>query len=325
MTDERTRRFDGDVGRGRRLHVPRCFFAGVGMTLLVGCASRGDVEVLEARLRAEAQRVQNYERELEQVRADLASAQREADLLREQMASSSQNAIPEELTQALARAVGVQFNTLISGGRDTDGLPGDDELHLVFFPHDAHDEVVKLSGTVAIEAFDLSRDGEEQRIGRWEFSPDESRKLWHHGFLASGFFLNLPWQESPRVPKVLVHGRLTTVDGRQFDATQTISIEPASPTAAPGRTPLIGESRAVPSPYEGEPEIGPRVAEGPQQEEDGVKPASLTVEAPPPVATLNSLRSQAQQAVRGQPKPFPANNGLETSDRWTVDTIPRLR
>ena len=315
MTDERTRKFDGD---GRCASWSRHGLVCVGASLLIGCASRGYIEVLEARLRTESGRVQTYAQELERVRADLAAAQREADLLREQLASNSQNAIPEELSQALARAVGVQFNTLISGGRDTDGLPGDDELHLVFFPHDAHDEVVKLSGTVAIEAFDLSRDGEEQRIGRWEFSPDESRKLWRHGFLASGYFLNLPWQESPRVPKVLVHGRLTTVDGRQFDATQTISIEPATQTASPGRTPLLGETRTVPSPYEGEPDLGPRVAEGPQPGGE-VKPASLSVEASPPVSTLNSLRSQPQ------PKPFPGSDGLETSDRWTVDTIPQVR
>lgn len=201
-----------------------------------GCASRGNVEALEAQLRQTQDSLRHSEQRMAKVQSELDLAHREKELLRQQMTAAngpSSSGLPEQ-TQALARISGLSINRLMSGGKDQDGDQADEALQLIVAPHDADGDLVKVAGQMEIEAYDMSRTGEDKRVGRWVFDSGEARKHWHSGFLSSGFQFHLPWEQTPGGKEILVHARLVTSDGRQFDTNQTINVRPGL-AAAPGR------------------------------------------------------------------------------------------
>lgn len=193
---------------------------------LCGCASSRSQDLLEARLREQEEMLSSYQSQLDRMERDLELARRESDDLRGRLAGNEGMAVPADEADAHYRAMGVQFSPLMTGGADLDQRPGDDAVAVVVFPHDAEGETVKLPGSMQIEAFDLSRPEGAQRIGQWSFNMTETRRHWHKGVIQSGYQFELPWQEPPQSDKVLLHGRLVTTDGRQFDATHTIRVSP---------------------------------------------------------------------------------------------------
>ncbi len=194
--------------------------------LAFGCAGRSSTDLLEARLRERETRIADLQADLQRTREELKIARRELHLLERQRRTEDASApLPEQLDR-LARLEQVALSTLISGGLDRDGLPGDEGIVLLLTPLDSDGDLVKVPGQIEIEALELSRPADQQRIGRWTFGTDESRELWHRGFFAAGYLLELPWQTAPRSSEVLIHARFTTVDGRQFDTSRTFPIVP---------------------------------------------------------------------------------------------------
>ena len=196
------------------------------IALCAGCVSRGNTHLLESRLRRQEDQLNELETELASARSDLVSANRKSRSLREQLAARGKITLLPEQADAIFRAEGVQFSKMRTGGLDRDGKPGDDVLTAVLVPHDSQGEPVKVPGKVELELFDMSMSGSEQKIGTWNFDVDESHKHWHRGFLGSGYFFRVPWQQTPENSELVLHGRLTTSDGRQFDTSQTIKIKP---------------------------------------------------------------------------------------------------
>ncbi len=215
----------------------------VALALTAGCAGTGKRDVLESRLRHQEEMLSRYQAQLDRAETELEIARRETASLRTQLAESRNGHPPHEASDASFRVAGVAFSTLMTGGTETDDQPGDDGLTVVLVPQDADGELVKVPGTVEIEAFDLSHPEGAQRIGHWRFDADESYRYWHNGVIQSGYQFELPWQDLPRSEKVLLHGRIVAADGRQFDTTHTIRIDPpeaalaerSSPTKHGGR------------------------------------------------------------------------------------------
>jgi len=250
-----------------------------------GCQVQGKLDLLESQLRRQEGRQADLESKLAAARIDLAVSRKEADALQAQLAGRGEKTILPEQADVLYRATGIQFNKLMTGGLDRDNRPGDELLTAVLVPHDADGELVKLPGTIQLEVFDLTKSGDRQRIGRWEFSVEKSRDLWHRGWIRSGYLFKLPWQEIPESSELLLHARLTTVDGRQFDTSQTIRITPPHTDAeADGKN---------------KPEMFGRIG--------GEK----------------NLGTLSQQHAAGSPDKKPVV--LRTSDSWTDQTIPQYR
>jgi len=327
-----------------------------------GCISRGDMEVLETNLRQQQDLTSGYQRQLVEVREELRVARDEVEQLRTQLASAG-NAPTQEVTEPLARVVGVQFNSMMTGGRDADGEPGPEFLTAVLSPHDADGDLVKLGGDLEIELLDLSRSGEEQRIGQWKYSAKESRELWHSGFLASGFQFDVPLKATPRTGQAVLHGRLTTSDGRQFDTSCRVSFASVAAANAPkylappsnskplaGAAPrskarlgggglhvTTGASKEWPEPADQttvQP-AGHATLDEEAESTDGEKPAKPVPN--PPAGDVEWPAEAADEAE--QPRPFPMKpadkstsattkrlpSGTRTSDNWTDETIPKLR
>jgi hypothetical protein len=300
---------------------------------LSGClGSRGNVELLEARLRQEQDRLLVYERQLAGTQGELQIARQEADILRGQLKDLGERPLPAEYTQSVFEVRGIQFNGLMTGGRNRDGQPGDDVLVAVVTPVDEHGDLVKLAGAIELEALDLTRPESERVVARWTFSPEELRSNWRSGLFSAGYQFELPWPEPPRSEELLLHGRLVTADGRQFDASHTIKIKPALAAAPPrkleapeitrpiGRsaTPAGSSTGAVADDIKRPPRPDEAIARAKQAESPDGAPAWARETAG------SDERGAAAGIRRAGPRPIPPD-GLRTSDNWTDETIPRLR
>jgi hypothetical protein len=319
---------------------PRPWVAvGLGLGLsLAGCATRGNLEVLESQLRKQEAVIQKYQRETGQLRSELALTQKELDLLRSDLTSKTQLAVAEESSRGLARVTGIVFNSLLTAGQNRDENPGDEGFHAVFYPHDEHGEIVKVTGSIELEAIDLSRPGPQKTIGHWEFAADEAREHWLAGFLTSGYQFEQNWQETPVGAKVLLLARLVTLDGRKFETTLAIPIE--VPSRSPGATPLTSSGRPseiLQASYEEpaqerrvpEPDLNQELPPRSTEQATSLVPAAPAVSSlAPPAALGHSLPGDGTDLktppAKGAPRPFPPVI-LRTSDSWTNGSIPAWR
>src|SRR5690606_12945106 len=100
-----------------------------------GCTgSHGDVDLLEARLRDQQDLVARYERLIDSQNSELATARKDSDLLRAQLADQSVPPLLPEHADVLLRAEKLAFHSLMTGTRDADSQPGDDLLNIVLMP-----------------------------------------------------------------------------------------------------------------------------------------------------------------------------------------------
>jgi hypothetical protein len=210
-----------------------------------GCISRGNSELLEANLRQHQDRIASYERQVSNLRDELAAARAETDQLRRELVALGKDG-RQEASEPLSKVAGIQFNSMMTGGRDSDGQPGHDVITAVLAPHDHDGDLVKLGGELEVEVLDLTQPADQQRIGQWKYSAAQARELWHSGFLASGFQLDLPVGNVPKTGEVILHGRLVTSDGRQFDTHCPVTLASAESVASvPRPLPATRQSRPV--------------------------------------------------------------------------------
>jgi hypothetical protein len=205
-----------------------CQAAVVLCGLAAGCVMRGDTSAIEAELRGHEDRIGALQRDLQKAHDELAVAQRESAHLRDQLASAGEVALTAEQADVLFRVEGLRINTLLTGGLDEDGQPGHDVLTLVLEPFDADEQTLKLPGEIRIDVTDPAAEGESKTIGVWQYAAEDARAAWHAGLLVTGFKFRLEWPTPPRHETLVVHARLTTSDGRVFDATETVKIVPPS-------------------------------------------------------------------------------------------------
>jgi hypothetical protein len=121
---------------------------------------------------------------------------------------------------------------------DDDAVPGDEYLMVVIVPTDEDRSSVKAPGRASIAAWEYPPDGLKKLIGTWEVSAEQLRTTWKSGLLATGYFVPLQWQQFPTVERVRVAVRLTTVDGRVYEADRDISVRPVA-AASPATPPIL--------------------------------------------------------------------------------------
>lgn len=220
-----------------------CVIPALLVLLLGGCAPNRGRDLLESRLRQQDEQLAELETELRRTREELRIASQDAAQLRAQLDEAGSPFIATETAHAALRTVGIELSRLFTGPLDQDGQPGDEMFSAVVVPLDADGSLVKTPGKVEIEALDLSRPEGERRLGRWSFDEEQAREAWHEGVFGTGYRFRLPWQRPPSSEEVLVHAKLTTPDGRQFDATRKFKVTvPAGGIAEPPRVlPMAAE------------------------------------------------------------------------------------
>lgn len=196
-----------------------------------GCRTNQKYELIEAELRTR-------ERELADARAALAQSQ---NLLRAYEASqrtahtpgaqpAGGSGAPLEVKEiAIARG---------TGGVDEDGAPGDEGLLVVIVPKDDDGSAVKVPGRAVIAAWETTPAGLKNPIGSWDIPADKLRRSWKSGLISTGYFVAVPWQTLPANDRVRVAVRLTTADGRAFEADRDVSVKPPLPPRGGGGPPV---------------------------------------------------------------------------------------
>jgi hypothetical protein len=219
--------------------------------LAAGCRPNKRYDLIEAELRTRDQ-------ELAQTRSALEQSRLMNRAYEQQL---GQPGLPGTVVQQPVQAVGrgdvmIHDITLArgTGGVDDDGVPGDEALMVVLVPRDEDGSAVKVPARVTISAWEITPAGLKNPIGNWEVTPEKLRPTWRAGLFSSGYHIALKWQTCPTLEKVRVAVRLTTLDGRAFEADKDINVRPIlpplinpypttpvvpSPTPQPGREPLL--------------------------------------------------------------------------------------
>ena len=176
-------------------------------------------DLVEAELRTR-------ERELRESRADLnqseAYNQALQSELRDVRSSSSSKLTSERASQIYTiREVVLGRQT---GGYDDDNIPGDEALQVVLEPRDPDGQAIKAPGHLRVTALQISPEGLKTPLSTWEIPPQELRRTWRNGFLSTGYYVVLPWQNWPTTPRVRVIAHFTLADGRIFEADKDVTI-----------------------------------------------------------------------------------------------------
>lgn len=200
----------------------------LGVLGLAGClAGRGQLDLLQARLREQEQQLSELHAQMQEKERALAQSRRAEDELRRQLALSRDQRLLPEQSDLLVRVAGIRINSMLTAGVDRDQLPGDDALFVQFAPYDEDGELVKLPGEIEIEVLDPALPNDQKVIARWTIPAEKSREHWTRGLFGAGYQFTLPWKEQPPPHSELVlHVRLKPVDGREFTATHVLRITP---------------------------------------------------------------------------------------------------
>ena len=267
------------------------FLAVLASLLPVGCAGHGNVALLEDELRQREGMIAELDEQVVTLRKELQTTNYELVTLRTQLKSPGKQSLVAEQAATLAKVEKVAFHTLLTSGFNADETPGDDSLSVLLQPLDGDGDLLKLGGSIELELFDYTLPTDRQRIGHWTFGPDDVRQAWHRGLMASGYLFELPWQTAPASQQLVLHGRLTAPDQRQFDTTLQVAVRtPESEAAVAQKRRKLAEPKIV---AVGQAEVVP-----------------------------------AKPAGKGDPAAAPrvrAASKIETSDRYKMHEIPQRR
>lgn len=276
----------------------RVLLTGMSAILICGCLGRGNADLLRARIREQQSQIAETERQMAVAQKELSRTQREVETLRSELAKSGTSTAAPEHTEALARVVKLQIHSLLSGGLSKDDQPGDDAFVAQLAPVDDDGEIVKLPGKVELTLLDPALPESHRQVGQWSFSVEECRRHWTRGFAGTGFQFTMPLSESPQHDSLVLHARLTTTDGRTFDANQIV--------------------RVTPSPHVTTSSLNAPLHKVPRPLDDINDPP-----APPLKSQPDKLPDWAdhdsEETKSSAPQP------LRDSTNWTNETIPQLR
>jgi hypothetical protein len=216
-----------------------------------GChrGARRTTEVLETRIRNQEETIASLRRNATTLKAERDIARREADAIRANLVKPDQPVMLAEHAETQLRVSSISISRLLSGGLDRDDQHGDELLMVVVVPTDESGETLRASGILEIDAVDFAAPAGQQQIGHWKYDRNQTRDLWHAGLIGKGIQVTVPWQQLPRSETVTVHARLTLPDGRQFDTTESLRVQPLA-TGVVGSwvseeplSPVVGKAR----------------------------------------------------------------------------------
>ncbi len=189
-----------------------------------GCASRGNVDLLEARLRDQEDQLRSLHTQVDRTNSELTAARRLNESLKQKIVQPASHDESFELSETHFQITGLKINQLLTGGFNRDGQPGDDQVTLVFAPIDRREQPVQVPGRVECELLDLARTGEQQRLGLWTFDATKTRAAWQKTLGSFGYRLELPWQTLPTSDRLELRVRFDSQHGDRFESSAPIQI-----------------------------------------------------------------------------------------------------
>lgn len=120
-----------------------------------------------------------------------------------------------------------------------DDRPDDDGLYLVLQPKNERGQMVPVAADLTVFALDPARQGEQAKIGRWEYSAAEVQDKLQPGGSEQGIHLRLPWNgPDPSADRVIVFALYKFDNGRQVMGEKEVFISSKS-TAVTKRSGLL--------------------------------------------------------------------------------------
>ena len=205
--------------------------------------------------------------------------------------SSYEAAKPQDTTLS-----GITLNRTLTAALNSDGQPGDEGLMLVVEPRNDAGELVPPAGELSISVIDPAATSEaEARVGRWNYSAEETARLYRRTTLGDGIQLKLLWQGPPPAhPHLHLYARLTTPDGRKLQTGRKIQIT----LLAQEKTPTEEPRKLEPEPAAAAPAVVP---EAPQP----AAPPAIETQTPDPfeILPVAAATAPAKAEVIGPPAP----------------------
>lgn len=123
------------------------------------------------------------------------------------------------------RVVELAFHPTLSRAVNFDDEADDDGLYLVLQPLNESGEMVPVAADLSVVILDPSRENDEARIGRRNYSANEVKAKMQAAGVSQGIHLKLPWNgPDPQADRVLVFVRYTFPDGRQVIGEKTFFV-----------------------------------------------------------------------------------------------------
>ena len=193
-----------------------------------GCLSRRSVDLLEARLREQEDKVASLRQQVEHSQSELNAARRLNNSLNQKLASNGRSVESVALAERQFRVTGVKINSMQTGGIDRDGVPGDEVLIVVVTPHDNRGGPVRLPGVVACVLLDPALPAEQQQLGAWSFNERQTDDAWQQVLVGSGYRFELPWQVPPTSRGLELKVEFRSSHGDRFETSGRVTITPPS-------------------------------------------------------------------------------------------------
>ena len=185
-----------------------------------GCSHPSEANV---QLRKDKQQLEGQIGELQQqlsaARARIAGMEQEKGTL---------PTLPQERLDKLVTVQGIKLGRLTGGDPSNTAHAPDEGLKIYLTPVDETGEALKETGTVEVDAFDLSLSGNNQ-VGHWTFDANALKSRWRSLGMLRAFVLECPWKQPPQhsklAVKVVFRDELT---GRVYDQIQEVTVKIAA-------------------------------------------------------------------------------------------------
>lgn len=240
--------------------------------LLAGC-SNNRADLVEAELRTRDQQLRELHGEL--VRTATMNQALE-NTLREQR---SIQPVLRPGGVALVKDVQLARGT---GGLDDDKCPGDEALQVVVAPRDCDDTAIKAPGNLRVTAFEITPEGLKVPLSAWDVPAGQLRRSWRSGFLATGYFVTLPWQTVPATEKLRIVAQFFPLEGGVFEAEKDVTVHiapefvPTTPQPLAPIVPPMPPANVLPMPKPDlQPTPGPTLAPSEPVSTNRWRPAPL--------------------------------------------------
>lgn len=189
-----------------------------------GCASRGNVDFLEARLRDQEDQLRSLHAQVDRTNSELTAARRLNETLKQKFVQPASHELTFDLSELQFQGTGLKINSLLTGGFNRDGQPGDDQVTLVFAPIDRDEKPIQVPGRVECELFDPTQPPNQQLVGVWAFDAAKTRAAWQKTLGKFGYRFELPWHTPPTAGDLELRVRFHSEHGDHFEATAPIQI-----------------------------------------------------------------------------------------------------
>ncbi len=272
------------------------------LLLSSGCSSLTDKrekqDILEAELRSQERHIMELKAEVERKEGHIHGL--DLELEKAQQAASGQKTGEPQATGVIKE---ITLGRLTGGYRNNPRNGYDDSLQFLIEPRDPDGHAIKVPGSLHIELFEITPAGTKNLLSTWDVTHRELRRSWDQPlFGGPAYRILIPFKALPAHERMRVVIRMTTLDGKLFEAERDFTIRLPGPGAAP-----MLPMNAVPGGYSivtpGHVINGNLVGPLPTPAPPMLNAApSQTVTLPPPPTGLEGTGRTAEPEKKSEPK-----------------------